>query len=332
MSNSSLENAKQQNQIEETEINSQQWDDSPGIEHVPDLDTEDGKPQGREKKLTEKGKSYCTEIRGKARQNAYSALSTHMEKVRKLLNENKNLKVLEEERDRSDKLKDAFNEAHAAYDEVIDNEGNRRASYLWYYIGDRNYFEMRLKLVEQIHSLQQSGAPKSSQSQAGSIKSGSSRRMKTSISKTSVNSRASSGRSLKLEAVAKTARLKMEMMFLERDSEMRRIQSTTEIAIAEAKERAINEALIDERKEIAINQEPLNPSVSSFIPISTLHHARKPQKQNQKSRQPTLKIILTIFSPWYQCKHSNEKTLRLNKKLIQLILSQLITKHPFKNH
>ena len=304
MSNSSLENAKQQNQIEETEINSQQWDDSPGIEHVPDLDTEDGKPQGREKKLTEKGKSYWTEIRGKARQNAYSALSTHMEKVRKLLNENKNLKVLEEERDRSDKLKDAFNEAHAAYDEVIDNEGNRRASYLWYYIGDRNYFEMRLKLVEQIHSLQQSGAPKSSQSQAGSIKSGSSRRMKTSISKTSVNSRASSGRSLKLEAVAKTARLKMEMMFLERDSEMRRIQLTTEIAIAEAKERAINEALIDERKEIAINH------LSSFIPISTLHHARKPQKQNQKSRQPTLKIILTIFSPWYQCKHSNEKTSR----------------------
>ena len=167
MSNSSLENAKQQNQIEETEINSQQWDDSPGIKHVPDLDTEGGKPQGREKKLTEKGKSYWTEIRGKARQNAYSALSTHMEKVRKLLNENKNLKVLEEERDRSDKLKDAFNEAHGAYDKVIDNEGNRRASYLWYYIGDRNYFEMRLKLVEQIHSLQQSGAPKSSQSQAG---------------------------------------------------------------------------------------------------------------------------------------------------------------------
>ena len=112
MSNSSLENAKQQNQIEETEINSQQWDDSPGVEHVPDFDTEGGKPQGREKKLTEKGKSYWTEIRGKARQYAYSALSTHMEKVRKLLNENKNLKVLEEERDRSDKLKDAFNEAH----------------------------------------------------------------------------------------------------------------------------------------------------------------------------------------------------------------------------
>ena len=38
-----------------------------------------------------------------------------MERVRKLQNENKNLQALEEERDRLDKLKDAFNEAHGAY-------------------------------------------------------------------------------------------------------------------------------------------------------------------------------------------------------------------------
>ena len=76
-----------------------------------------------------------------------------MERVRKLLNENKNLKALQEERDRLDKLKDAFNEAHGAYDEFIDNEEDRKASYLWYDIRDRNYFEIRLNLVERIHSL-----------------------------------------------------------------------------------------------------------------------------------------------------------------------------------
>ena len=205
-----------------------------------------------------------------------------MERVRKLLNENKNLKALEEERDRLDKLKDAFNEAHGAYDEFIANEEERKASYLWYDIRDRTYFEMRLKLVERIHSLQQSGTSKSSQSQAGSIKSGNSRRTKTSISKTSVNSRASSGRSLKLEAAAKTARLKTEMTFLERDNEIRKMQLTKEIAIAEAEERAINEALTDERKEIAIKQEPLNPSASSFISISTLHHARETTETKPK--------------------------------------------------
>ena len=83
-----------------------------------------------------------------------------MEKVRELLNENKNSKALEEERGRFDKLKDAFDEAHGAYDEFIDNEEDRKASYLWYDVRDRNYFEMRLKLEERIHSLQQSGTPK----------------------------------------------------------------------------------------------------------------------------------------------------------------------------
>ena len=39
------------------------------------------------------------------------------------------------------------------------------------------------------------------------------------------------------------------------------MELTKEIAIAEAEEKAINEALIDERKEIAVKQEPLNPSV-----------------------------------------------------------------------
>ena len=72
------------------------------------------------------------------------------------------------------------------------------------------------------------------------------------------------------------------MTFLERDSEIRRMQLTKEITIAEAEERVINEALIDERKENAIKQEPLNPSMSSFIPISTLHHARETTEKKPK--------------------------------------------------
>ena len=54
---------------------------------------------------------------------------TLIEKVRELLNENRNMKALEEERDRLDKLKDAFNEAHRAYDEFIDNEEDRPLIY-----------------------------------------------------------------------------------------------------------------------------------------------------------------------------------------------------------
>ena len=65
---------------------------------------------------------------------------------------------------------------------------------------------------------------------------------------------------------------------------MRKMQLTKEITIAEAEEKAINEALIDERKEIAIKQEPLNPSVSSFIPISTLHPTRETAETKPKVR------------------------------------------------
>lgn len=72
---------------------------------------EGGETQGHKKKLTEKGKTCRTEISGKACPNSRS---THMGNICKLLNQNKDLKAQEEERDRSDKLKDAFNKAHGA--------------------------------------------------------------------------------------------------------------------------------------------------------------------------------------------------------------------------
>ena len=85
-----------------------------------------------------------------------------------------------------------------------------------------------------------------------------------------------------LEAATKTARLKTEITFLACDSEIRKMQLTKEITIAETEKKGINGALIDERKEIAIKQEPLNPSVSSFIPVSTLHHTRETAKTKPK--------------------------------------------------
>ena len=72
------------------------------------------------------------------------------------------------------------------------------------------------------------------------------------------------------------------MTSLECDGEIRKVQLTKEIAIAEAEEKAINEALIDERKQIAIKKEPLNSLVSSFIPISTLHHTRETAETKPK--------------------------------------------------
>ena len=95
--------------------------------------------------------------------------------------------------------------------------------------------------------------------------------MRTKASSVSRRSKASSSRSLKLEAAVKTTRLKNEMTFLERDNEIRKMQFTKEIAIAEAEERAINDALVDERKEIEVKQEPaktLDPFAPPHIPYS----------------------------------------------------------------
>ena len=126
---------------------------------------------------------------------------------------------------------------------------------------DRKYFNMRLQLVARIRSLQESSPLKSNKSRTGSLKSQNS--MRTKASSVSRKSKASSSRSLKLEAAVKTARLKTEMTFLERDNEIRRMQL--------AEERAINNALVDECKEIEVKQEPtktLDPFAPPQIPYS----------------------------------------------------------------
>ena len=75
-----------------------------------------------------------------------------------------------------------------------------------------------------------------------SIKSGYSRRSETSIA----SGKTSSSRSIKLQAVASTARLKTEIKFFERDREMHCNELLKDIAIGEAEEQAINETLESE--------------------------------------------------------------------------------------
>ena len=61
------------------------------------------------------------------------------------------------------------------------------------------------------------------------------------------------------------------MTFLECNNEIRRMQLTKKIAIAKVEEIAINNALVDERKEIEGKQEPvktLDPFAPPHIPYS----------------------------------------------------------------
>ena len=262
MSSSAQENVEEQNEIEKANDGFEQLDSSSSVGHVPKSNTEGDEPQKRERKWSEKGKDYFSEIRGKARQSAHSALSKQISRIYQLLDENlASLTTLEVERDCLDCLKDRFNEAHNAFSELIDNDRDKQESYHWFDIRDRECIEARTRLVEKIHTLEQI---RSKPARTCSIKSGYSRRSKTSIA----SCKTSSSRSIKLQAATRTARLKAEMEFFERDNEMRRNQLLKDIAIAEAEERAIKETLENERQE-EIKQNTsikLDPSVPSFVP------------------------------------------------------------------
>ena len=113
-----------------------------------------------------------------------------------------------------------------------------------------------------------------------SIKLGYSRRSETSIA----SGKTRSSRSIKLQTVARTARLKTEIKFFERDREMRCNQLLKDIAIAEAEEQVIKETLESERQE-EIKQNTsstLDPSMPFFVPkLPPLQPQENPKKREK---------------------------------------------------
>ena len=112
-----------------------------------------------------------------------------------------------------------------AVDEILETEEEKQTLYCWFDIRDREYTEARLRISERCQDLERklsshrSNSVKSSQSHSR-YSSKSERSFKTSSSHASSHSR-SSTRSLKVEAAAKTARLKAEMEYLDAETEAR---------------------------------------------------------------------------------------------------------------
>jgi hypothetical protein len=94
----------------------------------------------------------------------------------------------------------------------------------WFDLRDREFMECRLRLIERIQSLEK---VQSQNSIAKSVRSGKSRR-----SESVASSR--SARPMRLEAAAKSARLRAEIDFLEHEGELRRLQLLKEASIADA--------------------------------------------------------------------------------------------------
>ena len=226
--------------------------------------------QPRERKLTQKGAAYRTEICQQKRHRAYLDLSRHMKLIFETLERKEaSLEYLEQLRERIDSLKEEFNETQNAFDESLESETEKEHSYYWFDLRDREVLECRLRLSERIRALEMAiFRPPSIRSQ----KTNSSRR-------TGVSSRHSSARSMRLEAAAKTARLKAEAAFLEsmfsQEREMKRLQLQRKIAISEAEERAVQKIIEEGNNETQTDprspQKPNIPQIKSEKnpPVST---------------------------------------------------------------
>ena len=198
----------------------------------------------RKQKFTEKGKEFLKDTRRKNRESAFRSLVNKTQSVLKLCDTaGITWNELEADRDQLDKIKDNFNEAHQAFDELLETESEREYSYRWCDVRDREFTEQRMRICERIQSLQRASY---AESRSSVVKS---RRSVTSKS----SSRKSSLRSVSLaraDAAAKAAKAKIEMEFLERETELERIRLEKRYALAKAEEDAFKGILDEETKPV----------------------------------------------------------------------------------
>ena len=191
----------------------------------------------RLRKPTEKGKSFQLEILSQKRQSCYRNLAKYLQSVHEALDTEIDLYALERLRDALDKSKEELNHAHNQFHDALESEKERLDAYNWFDLRDREFMECRRRLMECIQSLERVQVK---MSEASSVKSGKSCRSESVASSRST-------RSMRIEAAAKSARLRAEIEFLEHDKELRRLQLLKEVSIADAEEKAFKRLLDEEQ-------------------------------------------------------------------------------------
>ena len=218
------------------------------VEGVPTARSEIGLkgsfPACRKQKFTNKGKEFLKDTRRKNRESAFRSLINKTQSVLNLCDTTEiTLNDLEAGRDQLDKVKDSFNEAHQAFDELLETESEREDSYRWFDVRDREFIEHRMRICERIRSLQRASYAECRSSVVKSRRSGTS---KSSSHKSSLRSVSLA----KADAAAKVAKAKIEMEFLERETELERIRLEKQYALAKAEEDAFKEILDEESKPV----------------------------------------------------------------------------------
>jgi len=173
----------------------------------PDL----GEPH--ERTLTDRDRTYQLEIRA-ARKEVETKLRKCVGRIYALLDSHPGSEV---------------------FDQLLQGESANVAAYREFDLCDREFTECRMRLTETLHSIEQRMLEefKTSRQETKSSNSG-----RTKASGSSRSSR-SSVISKRVDAAARAAKLKVEMKYLEQETNLRKIQLEKEIALADAEEEAI---------------------------------------------------------------------------------------------
>ena len=198
--------------------------------------------------MNDKGRVYQLEVRALRKQEVENKLRKHVGRIYSLLDSHPGTEELEKERDILDVIKEELNQAYRSYDELLDDESAKGAAYRYFDLCDREFTECRMRLNEILRSIEQRKHEEFESNRQETKSNKSSRSGRTKVSGSSRSSR-SSVMSKRVEAAARAAKLKVEMKYLDHETNLRRIQLEKEIALADAEEEAIKLVMNEEVKK-----------------------------------------------------------------------------------
>jgi len=190
----------------------------------------------REKFPTENGESPPLERLVEERKAAGAALRRQITKVSSLLDPVKETdkRLLEQERDSLDLYRDRMNDTHHNCYKELQDARELDEAHKWFELRDREHFECRFRINEALRCVEKQPSDKMSLISSKS-------------SKRSSSSSVRSKRAAKSEAQA--ACLQVEMDFLEREAEYKKLVMQNELAKAKAEEETMRKLEEEKRQE-----------------------------------------------------------------------------------
>jgi len=115
--------------------------------------------------------THQVDIKLAGRNSAFNRLKKQIERINKLhVSSETTIEQLEETRFHLDKLKDEFNDTQKGYDDLLESEEEKEASYHWFDMWDREFIECQIRVCKHMQAIQRNS------NRAPSVKSSHTRR------------------------------------------------------------------------------------------------------------------------------------------------------------